>query len=838
MKSVSRLYTTFLPAHYDLTLHINRNKRTYKGSVTITGVKPGSDAIRLHAKDLTILSATVDNSTVRTSVHDFDELRLHETVPKGTHTIVVEFSGHITDTMHGLYPCYYVDETESKELLMTQFESHHAREVFPCIDEPEAKASFQLTIETEKNLKVLSNTPVLKEIDNDTTIITQFEPTPRMSTYLLAFVIGHLQKVTGVTKRGVEVSIYATPNHPKTSLTFALDIAVRGIDFFEEYFDIDYPLKKSDHVAVPDFSAGAMENWGMITYKERALLVDGHTSQSSKELVASVICHELSHQWFGNLVTMRWWDDLWLNESFANLMEYVAVDTLEPSWNIWQLFASLEASSALSRDHIAHVQPVKTTVRHPDEISTLFDPAIVYAKGSRLLRMLQTYIGDEAFRKGLHDYFTEHEYSNTSSDDLWRSLSKHADIDVGKLMTKWLAQSGFPLVQLQTTANGYQLSQRRLITGGHDESQLWPIPLASTHPAFPDMLTSKSISFKAAHTLPFLNKGNASHFVTHYDELAFELIVNALKSNKLDTVDRLALLFETSLLARTGTISYVQVLNLLSHYKNETQEPVWSVISFVIADIRRFIENTPAEASFKAFVHNLIKPILEEVGMQSTIADSESMKKLRAVVLHLAVYAEDALLIQTLLDKGRSHDTSLINGELRPVIYSVMARYGNREDFSKLVFMHNDAHNPHLRLDIVDGLTTTIDADHIAMILVMMTDKDQVKPQDMVRWFVGLMRNPHARDETWQWMMHHWRLLTKTFDGDKLYDAFPRYSASTMNSIAEYKSYVDFFDSKTNDPALRRTIEIGQNELKFRSHLIEKESPSIIAALAQLSINS
>lgn len=835
MKSVPRLYESFLPKHYDITLTIDREQRLFHGNVILTGTKTKEQHITLHAKGLTVHSAKVDGKIVHTSPADFDGLVLHDESDHGEKTLEYSFTGHITDTMHGLYPCYYEHNGEKKELLVTQFESHHAREVFPCIDEPEAKATFKLTVETEKDVHVLSNTPVHSRDYTENTTITVFEDTPRMSTYLLAFVTGDLHRVHSTSKNGTEVSVYAVTSHDKKSLEFSLDIAVRGIDFFEEYFGIPYPLAKSDHVAVPDFSAGAMENWGLITYRERVLIVADGTPQSSKELVASVICHELSHQWFGNLVTMKWWNDLWLNESFANMMEYVAVDALEPTWKIWQHFASHETAAALNRDHIAGVQPVKTPVHHPDEITTLFDPAIVYAKGSRLLRMLQTYVGETAFQKGLHHYFKTHAYSNTSSDDLWRSLNTQTSKDIAGFMTPWLSQSGFPLVTIQATEQGYTLSQKRLIIGGHDETQLWPIPLASTNSHLPDIFSTKRAHVTSEHSFSLLNLGNNAHFIADYDNDTMTEILTALDDGKLSSVDRLALLFESVILMKCGHKKPEELLELLQHYSNETEESVWTVIAFALGELHRYVELTEHQSALEAFAVTLARPLYDQLHLSAAAEDTEATRKLRTILYQLMLYGNHQDTIDTLLTLARENTLESVQGDLRNVVYSAVAQFGTRSEFAELVALHNSVGDPQIRQDALDALTTTKDKDHIALLLHQLTNKNHVKPQDMLRWYVGLMRNSDARDDTWEWMIRSWKHIKITFSGDKMYESFPRYTAASMNSRQAYKSYREFFDPQMSDPALTRIIEIGRHELDFRSTLIEKQAKDFIASLVDIS---
>ncbi|MCA9340722.1 MAG: aminopeptidase, partial [Candidatus Saccharibacteria bacterium] len=409
------------------------------------------------------------------------------------------------DQMHGIYPCYFEHDGVKKELIATQFESHYAREAFPCIDEPGAKARFNIQLTTKPDQTVLSNMPIDEQSVVEDKLVTRFKTTPRMSTYLVAFVVGELHRKTSRTTSGVEVNVWATPAQTAESLDFALDTAVKVIEFYDDYFGTAYPLPKSDHVALPDFTVGAMENWGLITYREIALLADPKiVSVSGRHYIATVIAHELAHQWFGNLVTMAWWNDLWLNESFATLMEYIAVDAIHPEWNIWLDFISNESIAALRRDSIQGVQSVQVDVNHPDEISTLFDGAIVYAKGARLLRMIQYYIGDESFRAGLKHYFGEHAYKNTVGNDLWVQLSDASGKDIAAIMNAWISQSGYPVVSVTRDGDSVTISQQQFFVGPHEPSEkLWPIPLNASIDSAPNLFDTRSATFITNEPLHF-----------------------------------------------------------------------------------------------------------------------------------------------------------------------------------------------------------------------------------------------------------------------------------------------------------------------------------------------
>ena len=488
-------------------------------------------------------------------------------------TIAIEFSLRLTDAMHGIYPCYFKVDGKQRELYATQFESHHAREAFPCIDEPEAKATFDISLVSDQPV-LLSNMPIVSQQSG----VTTFATTPRMSTYLVAFAAGDLQRATTRTASGVEVNVYATMAQPAASLSWALDHAARTIDFFNEYFGVPYPLPKSDHIALPDFSSGAMENWGLITYREIALLADpATTSISSKQYIATVIAHELSHQWFGNLVTMKWWNNLWLNESFATLMEYLATDALHPEWQQWDEFASNEGVAALRRDCIDGVQPVQVDVSSPAEISALFDGAIVYAKGGRLLRMVQTWIGDDAFRRGLTDYFTKFQYDNTTGDDLWQCLSTASGKDVGALMNTWISQPGYPVVRATLADGKLTLSQEQFFVGPHQpNNRLWPIPLGENDSRIPDILADASVAVSyAGSDMLLLNAANTGHFITLYDDELRGRIMREILAGTLESSVRAQYLNEQLLLMRGGLLPSSTLVDLLSVYKNESDQKVW-----------------------------------------------------------------------------------------------------------------------------------------------------------------------------------------------------------------------------------------------------------------------
>lgn len=838
MTQVVQLFNIFKPTHYNLSLSIDHTAKTFTGTLTIEGnLTEELECIPLHAKDLIITSAVINGKEAVVSHHDNDELRLsQEGLTAGDHISVITYTGTATDAMHGMYPAYFEHDGVKKHLIATQFESHHAREVFPCVDEPSAKATFDVTLTTETDLTVLGNMPVKTQSIQNDQLVTAFETTPRMSTYLLAWVVGEMHSKTATTSGGVEVNVWATPAQKPDSLDFALDIATRTIDFYDEYFDTPYPLPKSDHVALPDFSSGAMENWGLVTYREIALLADPETSSiSNKQYIATVIAHELAHQWFGNLVTMKWWNNLWLNESFATLMEYVAVDALHPEWSIWLDFASNKSIMALRRDAIDGVQSVQMDVNHPDEISTLFDGAIVYAKGARLLHMLRTYIGDTAFQAGLKTYFDRHAYGNTEGDDLWDALAESSGKDITAMMNTWISQPGYPILSVSSDdQQRITLTQEQFFIGDHELSdRLWPIPLNSSCSEMPTIFDEKTATIQRHHETPLqFNTGSASHFITHYSPDLLQRLLTKVQDGTMSEIDRLSLLNEVTLLARAGRITSAELLPILSSYKNETSEPVWGLISITLAELRKFVEkDEDAEKALKNLSATVALKQYEELGWEQQENEPAEVQKLRGTIISLMLYGENPEALAHARTLYKETPLTSLNPELRSVILSSVVRHGDESIVTNLIEQYGNTQDAELAQDICLGLTSTKSPEAINTLLSNMKDSSVVRPQDVARWFAYLIRNRYAREQAWQWLTENWNWIEKSFGGDKSYDYFPQYAASGLLTKEQLDDYVSFFTPMLDDPSLKRVVTLGITEIKARVALIEKDTPAVLAAL-------
>jgi aminopeptidase N len=837
LTDVARLYRYFSPSHYTIHLNIDSTNLTFTGEVSITGDrKNDTKELVLHAYELNIIDISVNSVQCEFTTASDDRLII--TLPEDCQDqihVVMHYSARITKAMHGIYPAYTKD---GSVIIGTQFESHHAREAFPCIDEPEAKAIFDVSITSDAPV-VLGNMPRQRVVDNkDGTKTTNFATSPVMSTYLVAFVTGDLQNVTTSMQDGTEISVWSSKDHDIESLVFPLEVAVKVTEFFNDYFGVAYPLPKCDHVALPDFSSGAMENWGLITYREIALLADpSTTSTSAKEYIATVIAHEISHQWFGNLVTMRWWDDLWLNESFATLMEYLVIDAIYPDWNVMLSFASHEALSAFRRDILPGVQSVATPVHHPDEISTLFDPSIVYAKGARLLYMAYHLVGDRNFKKGLQAYFEKHAYSNTTGEDLWNALSKASGLDVASIMHPWIMQSGFPYVTVEPNDDRtIRLRQQQLTTADSPSDKLWPIPL--WHSPTEDLIIFDSEEKVISVDDPHVRINSiGGHYIPMYTSLATKKVIYTdVKKKNISPDSRLLLLHDPLLLARCGSASLIDALDVLQYYKNETEESVWSVISLVISDTRMMIEGDEvAEDHLKKFTFTLVEKLHTKLGFLTTEKDTSNDRKLRTIVAGLAVYSEHPEVIAEavrIYSAAPSIDTLPV--DTRSSILTAVVKFGENAIFDSLLDAYPSTINADIQQDIAGALCATKKAKQYNTLIAKFKDQSYIRLQDLDRFIIYLLRNQKSRESTWKWLVDNWDWITEVFAQDKSYDNYPRYAGAVFSSEEWLTAYTSHFGPLSHIPSLARNIDLGTKDIASKIAWKNKDRHHVISWLTAL----
>ncbi|QZN93003.1 M1 family metallopeptidase [Limosilactobacillus panis] len=841
MTDKKRLLSMFQPDHYDLYLNINREKKLITGTTTIAG-HANQPVIKINQKFLHINDVTVDRKPVPFTVKD-DEEAVEITLPAaGDVKLSIDYTAPLTDTMMGIYPSYYKVNGEQKQIIGTQFETTAARQAFPCVDEPAAKATFSLAIKFDEHPgeTIIANMPE-NHVKDD---VHYFDQTVKMSTYLVAFAFGELQSKMTETKSGVKVGVFATKAHQAKELDFALGIAKKAIEFYEDFYHTPYPLPHSWQLALPDFSAGAMENWGLVTYREAYLLLNpDNTALDMKQLVATVITHELAHQWFGDLVTMKWWDDLWLNESFANMMEYVSVDAIHPEWKIWELFQTSEAPMALQRDATDGVQPVHVEVNNPAEIDSIFDPAIVYAKGSRMLVMVRSLLGDDALRAGLKNYFAAHKYNNAAGNDLWQALGDASGLNIGEIMKSWLDQPGYPVVSATVNDQGQLvLSQKQFFIGdGKDKGRTWQIPLNSNYDVAPQIMADKTVVLGDYATLrkqagqPFrLNVGNNSHFIVKYDD---QLLKNILDhATDLDSISQRQLLQDLRLLAEGQQISYASLIPLLTRFAGSHSAIVNAELYHIANSLKMFVKPGSAEeAHLKKFFNQLSKDQVARLGWLPKAGESNDDQLVRPYVLNAALYAhnEDAIKAAHQIFLDNQDKLGALSADIRGlVLKSEVQNYGSRDLFDKLLAAYQQTADPSYKADLRMAIPTTTDPELIKLIIGHYEDAQVIKPQDLRAWYRGVLANNAGQKAAWDWLRNEWQWLNDTVGGDMEFASYITVSASIFHTPQRLAEFKEFFEPKINTPGLTREITMDIRIIESKVALVEKEAAAVNAAIA------
>ncbi|MBR3257347.1 M1 family metallopeptidase [Candidatus Saccharibacteria bacterium] len=834
---MEHLIDFFIPKSYKIHLFLDKHSETISGTEEIVGEITSAGLLKLHS-----VGQEIDFLRINGEKTDYklENCVLSALAAPGSDVRVeVGFHGSLNKNMQGAYLSSYSYEGREERIISTQFESHYARETFPCVDEPAAKATFSLSITVpDEDDIVLSNMPGSMKQEqasvcfeglktwpkrpadeqqaiacchsrgaepqnkqtpaHDPSLFTwTFDPTPKMSTYLLAFVVGKFNVLEKKTKSGITVRTYAPLDKSLASLEFPTSVAVKSLDYYENLFSLPYPLKKLDQVAIPDFEAGAMENWGLVTYRESQLLCTNDSSQGVKESVALTVTHELSHQWFGNLVTMTWWNDLWLNESFATIMEYYCTDHIFPEYKVWNGFFTYDCVAALRRDGNQGVQSVREDVSDPAEIATLFDPCIVYAKGAHLVLMLIREMGEENFFKGLKSYFEKNKYKNAEADDLWTALNPFADFDVKKFMHGWISQPGYPVLT-------DEVQQRFLFDGTTDDTK---------------------------YPLPEIRDDMSGHYLINLSASEFD---EALKNfSSLSEEQRLRLLIDRIFLSDTPLVSSASLLPLLDKFKNETSAPVWDLLSMITSKLSIFIDfDSPEEKKYKSYLYNLVEKPLSRLGLSPKLGEPVNDTDLRNTLLANALYSKNEAFLKSLASLYKDN-LEEINSEIRGFVLSAKMWLEEKSFYPEVLDLYKKSSDPEIKAVLRSALSKPREKKNIDLAFSFLGDKTIIKPQDHLSFYLGLRRWRFTRERSIDWLFENWNYVKK-INGEKSIEDYPRYLSSTIDERKDADKFFEFFTPMSDDPVLARTLKVAKNTIESTLSLIESDKKSVLKAINKL----
>ncbi len=758
-----RLPEYIRPKSYHLFIEPDLEAQTFSGNVTINiNIGKKSDVVYLHAKDLVIGEVFIRQNKLvlipqikYINKDDTIELSLPKKI-QGSFEVSISFTGIIHQDLRGFYLSTHQINGKEERIGATQFEAIDARRAFPCFDEPDMKAIFNLKINTPKNLSVLANTEIVeKKNTTKDRVEYSFAPSPIMSTYLLAWTIGKFESVKGAAKNGTVVSIYS-PIGKKNTSGFALDTAIKSLDFFEDYFKIPYPLKKLDLVALPDFASAAMENWGLITFRETCLLVDKkNTPISNMQWTALVIAHEIAHQWFGNLVTMKWWDDLWLNEGFANYIEYACIDKIFPEWKIWEDFTHGDMGDALRLDALKSSHPIEVPIKDAHDIDEIFDD-ITYRKGASVIRMLAEFMGEDKFRKGISNYLKSYSYKNATTKDLWHYLEKSSNKPISKVMGAWTKQAGFPLLTVTSNLPNRESKiicsqcryyRNRIIAKKENDKNLWPIPLSDGKKTYllPQKKTSVIEIYNQAVTL---NNEESSLVHIVYPNDFIERQKTALKNSKLTVLQRMGLVRNMRALAENGYYSAVDVIEFLKLFKAESHH---LVLAEIWSSMMRIEHVFGKDEKVSAGLKQIYSQILENAWQYFKWKSIERDDKLRdSAILAMAFKLRNEKLINEALEifhKGKDFTPT----HLRAGVYRIVVRYGSKKDRIALnsILEKEKLHEEKMR--IMASFAAVESKNELEEVLKFYISK-KVKTQDSPLLFARLLGETKYPEEVYKFI--------------------------------------------------------------------------------------
>ncbi|KAM3871017.1 glutamyl aminopeptidase [Diretmus argenteus] len=857
-----RLPSYVNPVHYDLHLEPDLSSDLYTGSVSVhLEVSKPTRHLWLHIRE-TFVSA-VPQLLLKSQAGQrevpvkgcFEYKPQQYVVVEATeelaatgagevYVLSLDFQGWLNGSLVGFYRVTYTEEGVTKKIAATDHEPTDARKSFPCFDEPNKKATYKISITHDAAYKALSNMPVEDSPQQlpGNKLKTSFQKSVSMSTYLVCFAVHQFDFVERNSSRGIPLRIYAQPSQIRTA-EYAANTTKVIFDYFEDYFNMNYSISKLDKIAIPDFGTGAMENWGLITYRETNLLYDESQSSSyNKQRVASVIAHELVHQWFGNIVTMDWWDDLWLNEGFASFFEYIGVEEAEPAWGMRDIMIISDVLPVMVDDALLSSHPIIVNVSTPAEITSVFD-AISYSKGASVLRMLEDWMGKDKFRDGCRNYLKAYHFKNAKTANFWESLTNVSGLPVAEVMDTWTKQMGYPVLDLSVSDSNASLTQKRfLLDPDADASQppspfsyKWTIPVeyhtVKTNKDLLVMFDKNSTDLVVPHyslTLDGLLKVNNDHIgfyrVNHEDHI-WSMISQQLQTNHLefDAADRASYIDDVFALARANIIDYGNAFNLTKYLTNETDYIVWDRVDTSIAYIQDMLsDNDALYPKFQKLFREYVTAIAIQLGWKDE--GTQTMRLLRETVLGIACRMGD----QDALGQASQIFDQWINGTLSNVAVNLrllVYRYGMKNSCSEakwnvLFQRYKDATLAQEKDKLLYGLASVENVDLLHKLLEASKDESVVRSQDLFTVVRYVSWNPLGKSMAWDWTTLNWDFLVNRYSiNDRNLGRLLNRITTTYNTKLQLWKMKHFFDLKPNAGAgempRQQALETVRNNIEW-----------------------
>ena len=780
---------------YDLFLDVDFRKLRFDGKVKI---KLESEAdVKLNSVDLEILEVDANGKPVKYSLEGEN---FTAKTGKFVGELGIKYRGSISDKLVGFYKAAY----EAGYVASTQFEAVSARRLLPCMDHPAYKADFKLTVRTDSDTSVISNMPSTSVRVDGPRKTVEFPKTPRMSTYLLYLGIGKFEEVKD-RFNGVDFIVATVPGK-SSGARFPLDVAKDSVKFFESYFGSKYNMPKLHLVAVPEFAAGAMENWGAITFREIVLLVDKDSSIRIKKQVAEVIAHEVSHQWFGDLVTMRWWDDLWLNESFATFMAYKATDSIFPQWVVWQDFVRGETAGALDRDSLVNTHPIEVKVNSPSEIEEIFDD-ISYGKGASIIRMLEAYAGEDHFMRGVRSYLEKYRFSNASGNDLWNQIEQASKTRVKAIMSEWIRKPGYPVVNVKLDRNRLVIRQERFLLNGSSEQSNWPIPI------------TMKVNGKEQKLL--MEKGEESMTVpegveslklnleeTGFYRVYYEGLYDRVWRSNLSPVDRYGIVSDAHAFTIQGKMDFSEYLELLDRYMNEQEYLPAFEVSDQLSSL--YAITGKVEDISRRFHRTQLKTLANRKDENSIVLRGSMSSRLALIDME---YAKELA--------SRFNEYESAEPDMKQAI--VVAHARSSGDFEGLFENYKNKPSEEEKSRFLVGLTSFRQPSLNSRALDL-ASSGEVRKQHVGTLLGSATRNPEARAGTWEWITENFEWLRGIYEGTGVVSRYLTYMLPILG-IDRIDEVTEFF-AQHKAPETTKGLEAGLEKLRINQAFLKRIGPS------------